>query len=187
MALSEVITNYRTRRPLISAILKSTDQASLEADLKAFFVEGELPYLRHANDLAAQDRLFLRSWHWPFFLSMGFGWAFYRRLYTLGAGLFVAQLVTILMGTNPRMVGLAVILMALYWGALIAMTLYAKSIYVGFALNAIARANDRRIAAHKRGEYLARAGGVSRASGIAGGALLVLNIVLMIALASSAG
>lgn len=182
MVLSEVVTNYRTRRPQLEGLLKFEDQTAFEADLRAFFGKNDEVYVRHALTLAQRNRLWLPEWHWPAFLTCGFGWAFYRRLYPVGAALFVAQLFAFLIASNPRMVGFAVILLLIYVAGLIAFTLLARSFYVGFALNAIARANDRRIVAHKRAEYIAKLGGVSMPSGIGGVALLVVNVLLTIAL-----
>ena len=178
MTFSDVLTNYRTKRPQLVAILKSEDQAQLTADLTAFFGKNEGSYLRHAAVLAAQEKLFLPSWHWPAFLTLGYGWALYRRLYTLAAGLFTAQFITTMTGTNPRLVPAAVVLLVAYFVMVIFMALFAKSIYLGFALNAIARADDRRIVAHKRAEYIAKQGGTSILAGLAGIAVQIVAILI---------
>lgn len=180
MALSEVITNYKSRRPQLEAILKTEDREGLEADLKAFFGKNEGPYLQHVAELGERNKLFLARWHWPAFLTLGYGWAFFRRLYPLGLALFAAHVVMVLVATNPRMVGIALFLLVIYLTGLILFALYARSLYVGFALNAIARANERRIVAHKRPEYIAKLGGVSLASGAGGIALLILCVVLTV-------
>jgi hypothetical protein len=152
----------------ISALLDEADQDRIRADLAIFFGQGGEPYLRFYGRMLAHGRprrTSLMSWSWPAFLG-GFAWFFYRKMYAVGTLLLLLPvLVDALIGLDAS-------------GAVVAVSLFAKSLYVQRALRRIIDADDLDLADEERRAFLARAGGVSPLAGLVAGAGYVCLIVI---------
>jgi hypothetical protein len=150
-------------------MLERQNRAVVEADLVAFFGPRNEVYLRHYRRLV-EDGWPQFSWHWPCFLTGGFGWAFYRRAWSSGAGI---------VGLLALAALLNVLLCVLF---LLLMTLQAKSMYVQQGLKWIQRAEKVGLVGEARRSFLAKAGGTSLVAGVLAGPWFAVLTVPWVAL-----
>ncbi len=161
-------------------MIERRNQTVVEADLAAFFGPKSEVYLRHYRRLVEKGKHWAISWHWPFLLTGGFGWAFYRRAWRLGASiLFILVVILVLRNAGLNVMGVDALVLA--------MTVHAKNLYVHHGFRWIQRAENLGLVGEARRSFLEKGGGTSRAAGVLAGPWFALLIIAAVASALSGG
>ena len=142
---------------LLAILYRRSDQDSVEADLAAFFGPRAHSYLRtyrSCRDRALAGRRGTFFWSWPAFWSW-FIWFAWRKLYWEAAAVLALTLAAGQLAGDPG--SIAAYLLA---------CLAATPLYLRRAAHVLDRAGG--LAGEARGDFIARAGGVSWAVAAAG-------------------
>jgi serine/threonine-protein kinase len=118
------------------------------------------------------------SWHWPFFLTNGYAWSFYRRLY--GVAIFMLLLPVLYGVLNAAHIHIPSVA---YGAVLVTLSLRMKSSYVQHGLRQIIEADKQGLSGEPRMMFLSRKGGPSALAGTLAGLLLTIQVFAAMATA----
>jgi hypothetical protein len=177
MALIAPLAN-EPAKPTLSHLwrrmIDPANQAVVETDLAAFFGPKSDIYLQHYRRMVKTGKPWALSWHWPFLLTGGFGWFFYRRAWSIAATLLVTIIaIAILRASGVHTLGADVMI--------VGFTLMAKTWYVRHGFHQIVHAEKQGLAGDVRRAFLQQKGGTSFLAGALAGPWFAFIFVVGIA------